>query len=197
MVSYCILFIILYFISTISKVVFSKIQRLNLVCLLIYFLALSGNIISSPTDIVLILTFIIIFFFCYTLIKPTKLYLVFVLIVFLYLFTLFTFDLVPLKISLLLIICSGIITTVNYMHYVLQLNRNNKSKFNDQIINKGNSLILATDKKGEVVFCSENVETILGYTVDQMMGSGYWNITEETNFYLENYETNENYILVR
>ena len=187
----CILFIILYFISTISKVVFSKIQRLNLVCLLIYFLALSRNIISSPTDIVLILTFIIIFFFCYTLIKPTKLYLVFVLIVFLYLFTLFTFDLVPLKISLLLIICSGIITTVNYMHYVLQLNRNNKSKFNDQIINKGNSLILATDKKGEVVFCSENVETILGYTVDQMMGLGYWHITEETNFHLENYETNE------
>ena len=183
-------FIILYFISNFLKVVFRNIQRLYLVCLLIYFISLSGNIITSPADEALILTFIIIFFFCYTLIKPTKLYLAFVLLVFLYVFTLFTFDLVPLKISLLLIICTIIISTMNYIHYVLQLNRNNKSKFNDQIINKGNSLILATDKKGEVVFCSENVETILGYTVDEMMGLGYWKITEETNFRLENYDIN-------
>jgi PAS domain-containing protein len=55
-------------------------------------------------------------------------------------------------------------------------------RFNNQIINKGNSLILATNRKGEVVFCSENVETILGYTVDQM-GLGYWKLTEDTEFY--------------
>ena len=184
-------FIILYFISTFLKVVFRNIQRLYLVCLLIYFISLSGNIITSPADEALILTFIIIFFFCYTLIKPTKLYLAFVLLVFLYVFTLFTFDLVPLKISLLLIICTIIISTMNYIHYVLQLNRNNKSKFNDQIINKGNSLILATNKKGEIVFCSENVETILGYTVDEMMGLGFSNITEKTDFNLENHDTND------
>ena len=186
-----IFFIILYLVSTISKVVFSNIQRIYLVCLLIYFISLSGNIISSPTDIVLILTFTIIFFFCYTLIRPTKLYLYFVIIVFIYLFTLFIFDIVPLKISLLLIICTAIISTMNYIHYVLQINRNNKSKFNDQIINKGNSLILATDKKGEIVFCSENVEAILGYSVDEVLGQGYYDISEETNFYGENYDSKD------
>jgi hypothetical protein len=32
------------------------------------------------------------------------------------------------------------------------------------------------------LFCSENVETILGYTVD-VMGLGYWKLTEDTEFY--------------
>jgi PAS domain-containing protein len=41
--------------------------------------------------------------------------------------------------------------------------------------------------KGEVVFCSENVETILGYT--QVMGLGYWKLTEDTEFYGEEYHT--------
>jgi PAS domain-containing protein len=47
---------------------------------------------------------------------------------------------------------------------------------------------LATNRK-EVVFCSENVETILGYTVDQVMGLGYWKLTEDTEFYGEEYHT--------
>ena len=184
-------YIILYFISTISKVVFKNIQRLYLACLSIYFVFLAANIITSPTDIVPIFSFITIFFFCYTLIKPTKLYLVFVLIVFQYLFTLFTFDLVPLKISLLLIICTASISIMNYIHYILQLNRNIKSKFNNQIINKGNSLILATDKKGKIVFCSENVKSILGYSVDEVLGQAYYDISQNTNFYSENYDSKD------
>jgi hypothetical protein len=39
------------------------------------------------------------------------------------------------------------------------------------------------------LFCGENVETILGYTVDQVMGLGYWKLTEDTEFYGEEYHT--------
>jgi hypothetical protein len=56
-----------------------------------------------------------------------------------------------------------------------------------QIINKGNSLILATNRKGEVVFF-ENVETILGYTVDQVM-VGVLEINRTLNFMVKRIHT--------
>nr|WP_309759535.1 PAS domain S-box protein [Flavobacterium sp.] len=84
---------------------------------------------------------------------------------------------------------SIIIVLINYIQDILLRSSSDQFRFNNQIINKGNSLILATNRKGEVVFCSENVETILGYTVDQVMGLGYWKLTEDTEFYGEEYHT--------
>ncbi|MGO4904295.1 PAS domain S-box protein [Flavobacterium sp. W20_MBD1_R3] len=66
----------------------------------------------------------------------------------------------------------------------------NKLRFTNEIVNKGNSLILATNKKGEIVFCSENVKTILGYSVNEVMGMGYWKVTEDKEFYGEDYHVN-------
>ncbi|MFV8353783.1 PAS domain S-box protein [Flavobacterium sp. XS2P14] len=84
---------------------------------------------------------------------------------------------------------SIIIVLINYIQDILLLSSSDQFRFNNQIINKGNSLILATNRKGEVVFCSENIETILGYTVDQVMGLDYWKVTEDSEFYGEEYHT--------
>ena len=50
------------------------------------------------------------------------------------------------------------------------------------IVNKGNSLIITTDRKGEVSFCSESIKEILGYTADEVMGMGFWKLTEDPEF---------------
>jgi PAS domain S-box-containing protein len=42
---------------------------------------------------------------------------------------------------------------------------------------------LATNVKGEVVFCSENVVSILGYTVEEVLGYGYWERTGDRDLY--------------
>jgi hypothetical protein len=77
---------------------------------------------------------------------------------------------------------NSIIIVINYIQDILLLSSSDQFRFNNQIINKGNSLILATNQK-EKLFCGENVETILGYTVDQVMGLGYWKLTEDTEFW--------------
>ncbi|MGZ9736767.1 PAS domain S-box protein [Flavobacterium sp. GNP002] len=79
------------------------------------------------------------------------------------------------------------------------LNIDIESRFNNQIINKGNSLILATNNKGEIVFCSENVKTILGYSVDEIMGLGYWKLTEYNEFFGEEYHKTfkDDHIVIR
>ncbi|HMI07015.1 MAG TPA: PAS domain S-box protein, partial [Flavobacterium sp.] len=79
----------------------------------------------------------------------------------------------------------------------ITLNKNSKYNkdfdkflFTNEIVNKGNSLTIATNKKGEVTFCSETITSILGYTPEQAMGFGFWKITEDPEFIGETYHDN-------
>jgi PAS domain S-box-containing protein len=56
-----------------------------------------------------------------------------------------------------------------------------KFRFSDQIINNGNSLILVSNK-GRILFCSETINSILGYSVDEVMGMLFWDVTEDEEF---------------
>ena len=80
---------------------------------------------------------------------------------------------------------------------LVTLNKNSKySKdfdkflFTNEIVHKGNSLTIATNKKGEVTFCSETIESILGYTVAESLGLGFWQLTEDPEFIGEAYHDN-------
>lgn len=181
--------IVLYFISTRSIIVFRYIKEIFITLFLIYFCFIVRNLIFSPTDVIPITAFVVSFFFAYNVIRPINVYWFFVTSVYIFIGIAYFFELIPLKTNISLFIYSSIILIINYIHHVSLLNTDVEFRFNNQIINKGNSLILATNKKGEIVFCSENVETILGYTVDQVMGLGYWKETEDTEFYGEDYHT--------
>ncbi len=180
--------LLLYFISTKSKWFFAHIQQIFTTCFFLYFASISRNVIVSPTDLIPIVAFVVTLFFSYNVLKSRKLYWSFIIVLFMYFAIVTIFELIPFKTVLVLFINSVIIVIINYIQHILLLNSSDQFRFNNQIINKGNSLILATNRKGEVVFCSENVETILGYTVDQIMGLGYSKITEDTEFYEEEYQ---------
>lgn len=62
-----------------------------------------------------------------------------------------------------------------------------KFLFTSEIVHKGNSLTIATNKKGEVTFCSETITPILGYTPEEVMGLGFWQLTEDPEFIGEAY----------
>ena len=57
-----------------------------------------------------------------------------------------------------------------------------KFNFTNEIVNKGNSLTIATNKEGEVTFCSDTITSILGYTPNEVMGFGFWKLTEDPEF---------------
>ncbi len=68
----------------------------------------------------------------------------------------------------------------------------NKFLFANEIVNKGNILTIATNKKGELSFCSDQITELLGYTKEEVMGFGFWNLTEDEEFIGEDYH--EDYI---
>ncbi|WP_165929436.1 PAS domain S-box protein [Flavobacterium rhamnosiphilum] len=179
--------ILLYFVSTKSAIVFRNIKQIFIALFLIYFCFISRNLIYSPTDVIPITAFVVSFFFAYNVLSPIKVYWYFVAAVFIFLGVTSILEIIPLKTNIALFIYSTIILIINYIHHISLLNIDVESRFNNQIINKGNSLILATNRKGEIVFCSENVKTILGYSVEQVMGLGYWKVTEDPEFYGEDY----------
>ncbi|PIF62413.1 PAS domain S-box-containing protein [Flavobacterium sp. 11] len=181
--------ILLYFISTRSIIVFRHIKQIFIALFIIYFCFIARNLIYSPSDVIPITAFVVCFYFAYNVLRPIKVYWFFVTSVFIFIGISYVLEAIPLKTNIALFIYCSIILIINYIHHVSLLNIDVEFRFNNQIINKGNSLILATNKKGEIVFCSENVETILGYTVDQVMGLGYWKLTEDPEFYGEDYHT--------
>ncbi|HEX9152525.1 MAG TPA: PAS domain S-box protein, partial [Flavobacterium sp.] len=83
-----------------------------------------------------------------------------------------------------------IITVINYVRHMYLLNIKDKFSFTNEIVNKGNSLSVASNKKGEIIFCSENISQILGYTSKEVMGLEFWKLTEDQEFIGEKHHEN-------
>ena len=77
---------------------------------------------------------------------------------------------------MMIIITSIILTLVSIQ---VQLNLYDRLFFADTTINTGNSLVIASNKDGEIVFASKNFEQILGYTEQELLGDGWWKIRSD------------------
>jgi PAS domain S-box-containing protein len=181
-ISTALFFLLIYVISTKSTFLFRNIQRIFIVFYLLYFGLICKNLLFAPTDIIPILAFIVTFYFAYTVFKPIKLYWFFVASTFSYIVIVTYLEMLPIKTTIALFNFSLIVFTINYIQHIVGLNVKDKFRFSDQIINNGNSLIVVSNRKGEILFCSETITPILGYSVDEVMGMLFWKETEDPEF---------------
>ena len=75
------------------------------------------------------------------------------------------------------IIISAIVLTL--ISIQIQLNLNERLFFADNTINAGNSLVIASNKDAEIIFVSKNFERLLGYTEEDLMGTGWWKLRSD------------------
>jgi PAS domain S-box-containing protein len=52
----------------------------------------------------------------------------------------------------------------------------------ETIINSVDAMVLVSESNGNVIFSSPSVERMLGYTVDEILGDNWWNLTYENQF---------------
>jgi PAS domain S-box-containing protein len=180
-------FLTLYFISKKSKRVLRHIQPFFVFTYIIYFIFITRNLVFRQFDVIPVIGFLLSFFFAYTVIKPIKIYWIYVCCVFAFLVSIFIFNLLPLKTAIMLVNFSVLIVFMNFIRHVALSSTRDKFRFTNEIVNKGNSLTIATNKKGEVSFCSESVTEILGYTQEEVLGMGFWTVTEDPEFIGEGY----------
>ncbi|RZJ48349.1 MAG: histidine kinase, partial [Flavobacterium sp.] len=99
-----------------------RIQIIFIAFFFFYIVYVARNIIYLHDDVVPIIVFLISFFFSYNILKPIKIYWIFVGIIFTFLAATIVFHLIPLKSSILLINFSILISIVNQVKYAVLLN---------------------------------------------------------------------------
>ncbi|PKB15060.1 PAS domain S-box protein [Flavobacterium sp. 5] len=191
-------FLLFFLISEKSKYLYNRIQNIYIFFFCLYFILILYNIIFLPKDPIPTYAYIIAFFFSYIIIKPIQKYWIFSGFVFSYLIILYVFDLVPVKKAIILVNYSIMVFVINHIRHVSISKIQEKFNFTNEIVNKGNSLTIATNKLGEVTFCSDTITAILGYTPKEVMGYGFWKLTEDPEFigidYHKNFIDNRLYV---
>lgn len=192
------IFLLTFIISEKSKFLYNRLQAVFTFLFYIYISITAYNIVILHNDPIPIYTFNLSFFFSYIIIKPIKKYWLFCGFVFSYLILILFLDLVPIRKAIILIGFAVMVFAINHIRYISIYKIQEKIHFANEIVNKGNSLTIATNKIGEVTFCSDTVTRILGYTPNEVMGYGFWKLTEDPEFnsaaYHENFIDNRLYI---
>ena len=182
-----VVFIIISSLGNKIKFLKNNLQLLFIVLFFCYFTQMAVSLVVQEFDLITFIGFIISFFFSLQVIRPIKLCWVFLLYIIAYLSCAFIFEWIPLSSLIIMTNFCLLIGFVHYIQYITYLNTQNKFRFSNEIVHKGNSLIIATNKIGEVSFCSESIVEILGYTPEEVLGFGFWRLTEDRDFIGEGY----------
>lgn len=181
-----------------SKYIYNRIAVIFRFLFYIYISLIAYNIIFLSNDIIPTYTLILAFFFSYTIIKPVQKYWGFCGCIFSFLIVLLVYQLVPTNKAIILINFSILVFVLNHIRHVTIHKIQEKINFTNEIVNKGNSLTIATNKSGEVTFCSNTITSVLGYTQEEVMGYGFWELTEDPEFigidYHKNFIDNRLYV---
>jgi PAS domain S-box-containing protein len=166
------------YISTKSDFVFRNIKKIFRIVFILAFFNVCQNLIYLNEDNIPFLSFLLFAYFSYNILKPSKFYWLFVAFTLSYLISASLFKLAPLNRLTVIFNYTLVVFFINYIRHMSVEDLNDKFQFYNQIINKGNSLIMAKNKSNKIVFCSENVKSILGYDVEEVIGFGYYQLTE-------------------
>ncbi len=140
-----------------------------------------------PFDLITFSELLIVLFFSYAIFRSIKHFYVFIATIVVLFIVLAFIHLMPVKLSLIYLNAIAIIFVLNYVRHLAILNSKEKLLFSNNIVHNGSSLILATNKFGEVLFCSDNIVKILGYKPVEVMGMEFWNLTQDKEFELIDY----------
>lgn len=136
------------------------------------------------------LELMILFLFAPNVFVKIKQYWTFVISFVLVFFVFYAFKIINLSELIILFYTIAFVVVIHYIRHIAILNTQDKFLFANEIVNNGSSLIIGTNKKGELLYCSESIFEILGYTPAQAMGFGFWKLTKDLEFIGESYHKN-------
>lgn len=183
--------LVIYFSSLKFKWLYNNIRIFFIALFILYYFITLQRIYSRPEYESTYFDFIILLFFAYNVFRSLRSYWIFVLCNFIVIGILYYLDIIT-ELYLVILMYSCFMTSlINHVRYIVNLNAKDNFLFADNIVNKGSSLVLGVNKKGEVVYCSQTVENILGYTPEEVRGFKFWELTDDKEFTTVDYEISE------
>lgn len=188
----------LYFLYNRSTFVSKNAYTLFASFFLLYFGYICYTLFFEPYEFASYVTFILIFFVSYFVSQKISHYWLFTILVFSLLITGFEYNYIEKSVFIVLIGTFISIIIFHVGNYLTYIENNNKFNFSNIVINNGASIILTSNRKGEITFCSNSIESILGYTSKEVLGNKFWLLTEDSEFigeaYHDNYEDERTYV---
>lgn len=192
------LLISIYFLSTRTKLIKNYLNYIFITLYLSYFIFTYYSILFNQFELVSYIELIVGFFLAYNAFKSLIQYWVFSIITLLFTASLYHQNFMTSDLVIILFCAFLAIIGIHTARHIALVNTKNKFLFANEIVNKGNSLTIATNKKGEVSYCSDQITQFLGYKPDEVLGMAFWNLTEDSEFigeeYHENYTDNRLYV---
>lgn len=171
-----------YFFCTKLSFVKNNLKKVFSFTFIFYFGVVLINVFSHANDFIPKVAFSILLFLSFDVLKNTKLYWYFIGSV-LFLVSLFTlFHFTPSPLGAYLLSCTFIITIINYFRKKIDKSQTKENNFIKEIVNNGNSLTVACNYHGEIIYCSDTIASILGYSPKEVMGFEFWKLTEDPEF---------------
>lgn len=177
----------IYLLNAKTKLLKNSFSTIFILLYLSYFSYNIYNIIYKPFELFSYVSLIVNFFLSYYVFKNLLQYWTFVSIVFLFTISLFQQDILPTDLVIILITSFIFTVAIHSANHISTSNTQNRFLFANEIVNRGNIITIATNKKGEVSFCSNQVLSFLGYTPNEVLGLKFWELTEDEDFIGEAY----------
>ncbi len=182
-----IVLITFYLLCTKTRFFARHINPIFLFCYFSYFGLIVWYLYFREFELIVYVSLVLIYFLSYFVLKNILHYWLFVITCLALLISSYGFEIIPHDHTIILI-CSFILTTtIHTARHLALIETRNKFLFTNMIVHKGNSLIITTDRSGEVSFCSESIKEILGYSADEVLGMRFWTLTEDPEFVGEAY----------
>lgn len=188
---FAIVLLIIYFASLKIKWLYTNIRFFFVALFVLYYTITIQRIYAEPAYESTYFDFVIVLFFAYNIFNTVRYYWFFVFFNFIVIGLLYNFSIIKELYLVILMYCCFIISIINHVRYIVNLKAKENFLFANNIVNKGSSLILAVNKKGEVVYCSQTIENILGYSPYEVRGFKFWELTDDKEFTTVNYEISE------
>lgn len=148
----------------------------------LYKLFFFSNIVSNYFD------FVILIFIAYSIFEKNRTYWIFAVFNFTFITYLYFIDKINSSFFLILLYSHFLAYLVNYIRFLVNSRIKNNLLFADNIVNSGAAIVLAVNLKGEVIYCSQTIKDILGYTPEEVSGLNFWKLTNDREFTTVNYK---------
>lgn len=191
------LFISIYFLSYKIKFIEKYISVLFYFSFVLYSANILTNLALRPFELVTFSGLLIIVLFSYNVFSNYKHYLFFIFSLSAILVFFIFKNFIPLSIGIITAVYCLIIIIINQTKHLTFKKNHENFLFTNAIVNKGRSLIIATNRTGELTFCSESIKDILGYNHEEVLGMKFWQLTQDNEFigeaYHDDYQQNRMY----
>lgn len=189
--------LLLYFLSARIKFIHKQLKNIFVIAFIFYVVLMLNNLVFFKSEYITFAGLLITVFFAYNVFNNQRHYWIFIITFGISIMLLTFFELLDKKVGLVVFSTSMVIVVINYIRHVAILNARDKYLFSNEIVNKGNSLVIATQRSGALVYCSENINEILGFEKSEVMGMEFWRLTEDKDFigeaYHDDFEINQVY----